>query len=79
MAGQEDERPMSQRELKVTITVRPGRTSQTMHVRCAGKRGALLLGKVKVAAFHQTLSSAATEPLFVSALLTAANALVLSE
>lgn len=70
---------MSQRELKVTITVRPGRSSQTMHVRAAGKRGTLLLGKVKAAAFNQTLTAAATEQLYVSALLTAAQALVLSE
>lgn len=69
---------MAQRELKVTITVRPGRTSQTMHVRAAGKRGTLLLGKVRKVAMHQTLTAADTEQLYVHALLTAADALVLS-
>lgn len=69
---------MAQRELKITITVRPGRTSQTMHVRAAGKRGTLLLGKIRAVEQHQTLTSAATEQLYVHQLLTLADGLVLS-
>lgn len=69
---------MSSRELKVTITVLPGKTSQTMRVRAAGRRGPLLLGKVRRVEFHQTLTSAGTEQLYVSELLTLAQALVLS-
>jgi len=69
---------MSQRELKVTITVRRGRTTQTMHVRAAGKLGTLLLGKVRKVQYHQPLTSAGTEVLFVHDLLTTADAMVLS-
>lgn len=69
---------MSGRAVKVTIEVFPGRTSQTMKVRASGKRGTLLLGKVKKVAYRQTLTSAATEQLYVSDLLTLAQGLVLS-
>lgn len=69
---------MAQRELKVTISVIPGRTSQTMHVRAAGKRGTLLLGKIRGVAYHQTLTSAVDEKTYVSDLLTLAQAIVLS-
>lgn len=69
---------MAQRELKVTITVRQNRGTQTMHVRAAGKRGTLLLGKIKAVAYRQPLTSAGTEQLFVHDLLTTADALVLS-
>jgi hypothetical protein len=70
---------VAQRELKITITVRPGRTSQTMHVRAAGKFGTLLLGKIRLVQQHQTLTSASTEQQYVHQLLTLADALVLSE
>lgn len=69
---------MSARSIKVTIEVFPGRTSQTMKVRASGKRGTLLLGKIRRVQYHQTLTSAGTEQLYVSDVLTQAQALVLS-
>lgn len=69
---------MSARSLKVVIEVFPGRTSQTMKVRASGKRGALLLGKIRRVAYRQTLISASTEQLYVHEVLTAADALILS-
>jgi hypothetical protein len=69
---------VSARAIKVTVEVFPGRTDQTMKVRASGKRGVLLLGKVRRVQYHQTLTSAPTEQLYVSAVLTAAQALVLS-
>jgi len=49
-----------------------------MHVRAAGKLGTLLLGKVRKVQYHQPLTSAGTEVLFVHDLLTTADAMVLS-
>lgn len=69
---------MAQRELKITITVRPNRTSQTMHVRCAGKYGHLLLGKIRKVQLHQTLTTADTEVLYAHQIMTLADALILS-
>lgn len=69
---------MSKRALKVVVEVFPGRTSQTMKVRATGQFGKLLLGKVRTVTYHQTLFTANTEQLYVSGILTQAQAEVLS-
>lgn len=69
---------VSKRSVKVTVEVFPGRTSQTMKVRASGRHGTLLLGKIRRVQYRQTLTSAGTEQLYVSDVLTQAQALVLS-
>lgn len=69
---------MSSRAIKVTVEVFPHRTSQTMKVRASGRRGPLLFGKIRRVQYRQTLTSASTEQLYISDVLTLAQALVLS-
>lgn len=67
---------VSARAIKVVVEVFPGRTDETMKIRASGKWGTLLFGKVRVVAFHQAITTGATEAEWVHTALTQAAALV---